>query len=239
MPTTELVRREPTAMELLQSAVDKGAGIETVERLVALQRDMREYEAKVAFDGALHQCQKQMTLIGADLYNPQTKSKYASYAKLDKVLRPIYSAQGFSLSFDTEPSANPDSVLMVCYVSREGHTRTYHLPMPADGKGAKGGDVMTKTHATGAATAYGMRYLLKMIFNVAVGEEDNDGNGGPMEETEQLSWAASMEGAIDKPSLVKYFNAAFQEAQKRRDNASLQYFRQVRDKRQGELDASH
>ena len=37
---------------------------------------------------------------------------------------------------------------------------------------------MTKTHATGAATQYGMRYLLKMIFNVAVGENDKDGNGG-------------------------------------------------------------
>ena len=49
--------------------------------------------------------------------------------------------------------------------------------MPADGKGAKGGDVMTKTHATGSATSYGMRYLLKMIFNVAVGtEKDDDGN---------------------------------------------------------------
>jgi hypothetical protein len=47
--------------------------------------------------------------------------------------------------------------------------------MPADGKGAKGGDVMTKTHATGSAIQYGMRYLLKMIFNIAVGDDD-DGN---------------------------------------------------------------
>src|SRR5690606_32576023 len=59
---------------------------------------------------------------------------------------------------------------------RDGHSRAYHIDMPADGKGAKGGDVMTKTHATGAAASYGMRYLLKMIFNVAVGEEDRDGN---------------------------------------------------------------
>jgi hypothetical protein len=238
MPTTELARREPTAMELLQSAVDKGAGIETVERLVALQRDMREYEAKVAFDGALHQCQKQMTLIGADLYNPQTKSKYASYAKLDKVLRPIYSAQGFSLSFDTEPSANPDSVLMVCYVSREGHTRTYHLPMPADGKGAKGGDVMTKTHATGAATAYGMRYLLKMIFNVAVGEEDNDGNGGgSMPETEVVSWLDNIEAAENLDDLKKFYRAAYQEAEKLRDNDAIKAFVKAKDKRKVELDA--
>ena len=56
--------------------------------------------------------------------------------------------------------------------------------MPADGKGAKGGDVMTKTHATGAAVSYGMRYLLKMIFNVAVGEDDTDGNG-PRETPDQ------------------------------------------------------
>jgi hypothetical protein len=35
---------------------------------------------------------------------------------------------------------------------------------------------MTKTHAAGAAMSYGMRYLLKMIFNVAVGEDDRDGN---------------------------------------------------------------
>jgi hypothetical protein len=48
--------------------------------------------------------------------------------------------------------------------------------MPADGKGARGNDVMTKTHATGAAITYGKRYLLGMIFNLAV-TRDDDGNG--------------------------------------------------------------
>jgi len=48
--------------------------------------------------------------------------------------------------------------------------------MPADGKGAKGGDVMTKTHAAGAAGSYGARYLIKGIFNVAVGDDGLDGN---------------------------------------------------------------
>jgi hypothetical protein len=35
---------------------------------------------------------------------------------------------------------------------------------------------MTKTHATGSAVSYGMRYLLKMIFNIAVSDRDDDGN---------------------------------------------------------------
>jgi hypothetical protein len=55
--------------------------------------------------------------------------------------------------------------------------------MPADGKGARGGDVMTKTHATGSAASYGMRYLLKMIFNIAVAEADDDGNAAGAGET--------------------------------------------------------
>jgi hypothetical protein len=66
---------------------------------------------------------------------------------------------------------------VICRVSHQnGHSRTYQIDMPADGKGAKGGDVMTKTHATGSAVSYGMRYLLKMIFNIAVSDKDDDGN---------------------------------------------------------------
>lgn len=92
-------------------------------------------------------------------------------------MRPIYTKHGFGLSFDTGEGAPDLYVRVVCYVTHTGgHARTYHADIPADGKGAKGGDVMTRTHAVGAAMSYGMRYLLKMIFNVAVGEDDDDGN---------------------------------------------------------------
>ena len=57
-----------------------------------------------------------------------------------------------------------------------GHERRYEILMPADGKGAKGGDVMTKTHATGSAFQYGRRYLLAGIFNLATTTKDDDGN---------------------------------------------------------------
>jgi hypothetical protein len=62
-------------------------------------------------------------------------------------------------------------------VSLNGHEKQYHIDMPADGKGAKGGDVMTRTHATGSAVSYGTRYLLKMIFNISVGDDDGNGAG--------------------------------------------------------------
>jgi hypothetical protein len=80
--------------------------------------------------------------------------------------------------------------------------------MPSDGKGAKGGDVMTKTHATGAAESYGMRYLLKMIFNIAIGEEDNDGNKFSAL-GERLDWVGNCR---DESELNRVFKSAYQEA---------------------------
>jgi len=85
-----------------------------------------------------------------------------------------------------------------------GHTRTYSCDMPADGKGAKGNDVMTKTHAAGSAMSYGQRYLLKLIFNVAIGEQDDDGNGaGAAQDYDPSSWLDAIEGASDKTGLDK------------------------------------
>ena len=119
--------------------------------------------------------QAKMTRVATDQSNSRTNSRYASYAALDRHLRPIYSELGFALSFDSG-DAPEGTVKVLCHVShRGGHTRTYSAMMPADGKGAKGGDVMSKTHAVGSAFTYGQRYLLKMIFNVAVGTDD-DGN---------------------------------------------------------------
>jgi len=158
-------------------AKDPNASVEKIERLMALWERGQAKVAETAFNAAMSAAQTAMKPISTDAENPQTRSRYASYARLDGVLRPIYTNHGFALSFDTGDPVGPDSIRLLCYVSHAaGHSRTYKCDMPADGKGAKGGDVMTKTHAAGSAMSYGMRYLLKMIFNVAVGEYDDDGN---------------------------------------------------------------
>ena len=81
-----------------------------------------------------------------------------------------------SLSFSHADCPKADCVRVVCYASLRAYTRMYQMDMPCDGKGAKGGDVMTKTHATAAADSYAKRYLIKDIFNIAIGEYDTDGN---------------------------------------------------------------
>lgn len=158
-------------------AMNPAADLDKLERLLAMRERIEAQQAERAFNVAMKEAQAEMRPIAADADNQQTRSKYATYAKLDRVLRPIYTKHGFSLSFDEDDSPKPDHIRVLCHVAHDGgHTRVYRKDMPADGKGAKGGDVMTKTHAAGAAASYGARYLLKGIFNVAIGEEDRDGN---------------------------------------------------------------
>jgi hypothetical protein len=155
---------------------DPSVDLDKMERLIAMRQRMKDYADLEAFNIAMAAVQSEMRPVATDCNNPQTRSKYASYLALDRALRPIYTKYGFVLSFDTPPGAPEGMQRIVCHVSKGAHTRPYSIDMPADGKGAKGGDVMTRTHATGSAVSYGMRYLLRMIFNIAIGEADDDGN---------------------------------------------------------------
>jgi hypothetical protein len=160
-------------------ARDPGVDVDKLERLMAMWERNEGRVSESAFNAAMSVAQDELRPVAADAENPQTRSRYASYTALDRAVRPVYARNGFALSFDTGDSPLPEHIRVLCYVShRGGHSRTHHVDMPADGKGAKGGDVMTKTHAAGAAMSYGQRYLLKLIFNIAVGE-DKDGNKPP------------------------------------------------------------
>lgn len=171
----EAPAREVSMFERL--ALDPSVDVDKLERLIQMKERIDRTNAETAYGDSMVSAQAEMRPISADATNPQTRSRYATYSKLDAALRPIYTRHGFAISYDTDDCPLPDHVRVIAKVRhRLGHKDTHHVDMPADGKGAKGGDVMTKTHASGAAYSYGMRYLLKMIFNVAVGEDDDDGN---------------------------------------------------------------
>lgn len=233
----EMQVRKHTPMDLLQVALTNGAAIDVIERLAALQEKAMKWDAEVRFNEAMNAAQADIGRIGPDLQNPETHSRYASYAKLDKILRPIYVRNGFSLSFDTADAQSPEMVRAVCYVSHlGGHTRRYQADVPADGKGPKGGSVMTKTHASGAAMSYGQRYLLKFIFNVAIGEDDTDGNGPAMtgDEANALQeWIDSIASSASFDELDHNFREAWQV--NTNNQTAKDAIIAAKDKRRGEL----
>jgi hypothetical protein len=192
---------------IARAANDPNTDVSKMEKLLEMFERISAKKGETEFNQSMTECQRTMRPIAADAENPQTRSKYASYAALDKALRPVYTQNGFAISYDTADSPKAEHIRVRAYVTRGGYSRSYQVDMPADGKGAKGGDVMTKTHAAGAAMSYGMRYLLKMIFNVAVGEDDRDGNEPAETITDQQIadlGALITETGSDRAKFLKY-----------------------------------
>jgi len=201
-----------TPMSLMQMSLETGKA----DQLQILQdmyfKDMAR-KAEISFNLAMNAVQAEVGRIAPNLTNPQTRSKYASYDKLDAVLRPLYTRHGFSLSFSDEDSPKPEHIRIICYVSHlEGHTRIYRKDMPVVTTGIKGNEMMTPTHATGSADSYAKRYLVKDIFNIAIGEDDNDGNGqaiSPIEADRLQEWVDSITGSASFEELEHHFREAY------------------------------
>lgn len=226
-----------TPLSLMQIALERGQ----VEQLQILQ-DMHFRElarsAEVEFNLAMNEVQAEITRVVPDAYNQQTKSKWATYPALDKMLRPIYTRHGFSLSFDSGESP-VETVITHCYVShRAGHTRKYQSPpVPLPTMGPQGKAVMTTTHGTGSAMSYGKRYLVAFIFNIPIGDEDTDGNGEPDSGTlddigERLDWIANCK---DLPELQKFFYLSVNKAKAINDLAAIRRLTTAKDAKKKEL----
>lgn len=176
-PAASPARSEHQALLDMISAAAANPKV-NVDKMKALL-EMRNAAIAVAreddFNIAMAEAQAEMRPVIADAANKETGSKYASHAALDRAVRPIYTKHGFALSYDTEPCPLPEMMTFVCFATAKGHTRKYTIDLPVDGKGPKGGNVMSRTHAASSGVTYAMRILLKMVFNLPV-DRDDDGN---------------------------------------------------------------
>jgi hypothetical protein len=169
------------ATSLLQAitsaASNKDVDIEKMERLFAMHEKMVAREAEAAFNAAMARAQAKIEPVVAKAYNQQTNSYYAKLAAVNKEITPIATAEGMSISFGTADCPKDGWYRTVATVSHAaGHSREYHLDLPADDVGIKGSANKTQVHAAGSTSSYARRYLVCMIFNVSTGD-DNDGNG--------------------------------------------------------------
>lgn len=188
-----------------RAATDPNCDVEKMERLYAMHERMQDRQAAEAFAVAMSQTQAAVRKAVKDRNNTQTKSDYATLESIDAATRPVYTANGFSLSFDTEDSPLAGHVRIVCHVMHSGgHTKTYTYDNPMDDKGIQGSVNKTPTHARGSAVTYGRRYLTLLIFNLSTGQHDDDGNGVHGEpEPDYLDWKAGIAGAVTPDDLKK------------------------------------
>ena len=200
-----IVPRETSAADSMVAvieriALDPNSDIEKLERMLAMKERLDSKAAEIEFNVAMSRVQAEIKPIIANAKGQN--NRYATYAQIDEAIRPIYTRHGFSLSFNTGENAVESEINVLCYVSHvAGFSRTYHVDMPADGKGAQGGSVMTKTHAAGSAMSYGMRYLLGLIFNLAIIKDDDGVAAALTQQTITEEQQATIQDMIDASHL--------------------------------------
>jgi hypothetical protein len=93
VPNVPVVEGATLLAVISRAAADPNTDVEKMERLMALYERIEAKNAERAFNDSMNAAQAEMRPISADAENPQTHSKYATFAKLDKALRPIYTAR--------------------------------------------------------------------------------------------------------------------------------------------------
>lgn len=180
IPETKAMEPVSNAGALLniieRAAFDPAVDIARLELLFEMQRKVLADEARVAFEQAMTQAQAEMEPVAREAQNTHTKAKYARLEDIDAAIRPVYTRHGLSLSFNQQ-EAGAGSVSVSCKVGHaRGHFESYTLTGGLDNVGAGGNANKTPIQALGSSVSYLRRYLTCMIFNIALKNEDNDGN---------------------------------------------------------------
>lgn len=231
-------------MQMIQVAFDaaikQGSAMEVVNVILEQQKWMIQHGEEEAFNAALKRIQKRLKVIPKRGKNKETNSRFATTEDIDSEIQVLLDEENMTLSFMPAVSDKPDMVLIIGTLALGAFEKQYPLEMPADGKGAKGGGVMSRTHATGAAITYAKRYLKNLIFDLRFNEKDDDGNGasglaaGHNSEGQcdcrRCGFTAVIAGADDLDELKAQYTAAFREAENINDWVSIEkYFKPARE----------
>lgn len=164
---------------IIQVATNPNVDVGNMERLMQMHERHVDRQASVAFSIAMVSAQKRIKPVTRNALNKHTASTYARLEDIDREISPIFTEEGFSLSFGTADSRLPGHLRVTCECMHAGgHTKLYQLDLPIDAAGSGGKTNKTGVQANGSTISYGRRYLTQMIFNVTTTDDDDDGNSG-------------------------------------------------------------
>lgn len=224
-----------TPMALLQIAMDQGADLDRLERLMQMQERWQEGQAREAFNRAFAAFKAESIAIVKNISvadGPLKGKKYADLFAVVSAITPAMSKHG--LSFNWRLTRDEAAWLEVtCTVRHEaGHSETVSMGGPPDTGGAK-----NAIQARASAKSYLERYTLLAITGLAAQDQDDDGRGGPkgtqMPEDEFQRHRTAILGAATLDALQKAFVAGYNASAQ--DTQTRQALTRLKDQRKAEL----
>lgn len=166
-----------TPADLLRIAVESGADLDRLERLMSLQDRWEAKQAKQAYDIAFAAFKAEAVVIakGKDVSDgPLKGKKYAELHDVVNAVTPALSKHGLSSSWKLTRDEK-DWMEVTCYLRHvNGHEESVSMGGPPDVGGAK-----NAIQARASTKTYLERYTLKAITGLSEQDDDKDGNSPP------------------------------------------------------------
>lgn len=165
----EPAHREP--QDLLALAVQRGADVATLERLMVVRTQLKAEAAKEAFFVALAAFQAECPVIAKRQAVSIPGGANYRYAPLEYIVRkvqPLLDKHGFSHQSDSE-IAEGWVTAIVTVTHRLGHSETKRFKVPSETKAG-----MSPQQKYGAAMTFATRYAFCAALGIRTGDQDTD-----------------------------------------------------------------
>lgn len=163
-----------TPPQLVALAIKSGAGMDQLERLMALQERWEANEARKAYDTAFSAFKAEAVVIvknRAVTAGPLSGKKYAELFAVVNAVTPALSKHGLSAQWKLTKD-EPNWLEVTCTLRHVGgHSESVSMGGPPDTGGAK-----NAIQARASTVSYLERYTLKAITGLS--EQDDDDDGG-------------------------------------------------------------
>lgn len=173
-PVQIVPQRAATPAVLLQMAVDQGADLDRLERLMALQIQWEDRESAKAYSEAFAAFKAEAVKIIKNRKVTDGPLKNKSYAELHAVVNaatPALSKHGLSASWKLTKDER-DWIEVTCTLKHVGgHSETVSMGGPPDAGGAK-----NAIQARASTVSYLERYTFKAITGLSEQDDDSDGS---------------------------------------------------------------
>jgi len=152
---------------------------------IAVMKQLLAMDAEQQFNRAFTALQMEMPVIVAESIIPN-RGKYAKFEYVMRVVSPLLTKHGFSVSFSQPPEMPAGKIVEICHLSHiGGHSRSNTFTVRTGGKS----DSETQADCKAATTA--KRNALLNCLNIVIrqdalqSEEDASNIGAPIDHAEQ------------------------------------------------------
>lgn len=213
----EIATTQATPATLLQLAVQQGADLDRLERLMRLQVEWEQRESMKAYNAAFAAFKAEAVNVVKNRRVTDGPLKGKSYAELHAVVdavTPVLSRHGLSASWRITKD-DKDWIEVTCTLKHSlGHCESVSMGGPPDAGGAKNAIM-----ARASTVTYLERYTLKAITGLS--EQGDDHDGRSPKDAPEVSEALLDAGREKAMEGMKPLTAWWQSL-KEQDRASLQ-----------------